>query len=118
MQRQGFVLLEVIAAVVILSSLMVVTAHVWQSLAQNKQRQNWVDDAELIRQGALDYWIVEGRAPLVLADLFSDEQQQTMSRPWQQSWQLEVASEWLELSVQAPSIAAANWFAGRSEERV
>lgn len=113
MQRQGFVLPEVIVAVVILSSLMVVTAQVWQSLAQNKQRQNWVDDAELIRQGALDFWIVEGRAPLLLADFFSTEQQQGLSLPWQQTWQLANADEWLELSVQAPSINAANWFASQ-----
>lgn len=112
-RKQGFVLLEVITAVVILSTLMVVTTQVWQSMAQNSYQQGWIDDAELIRQASLDYWIDNGEPPAQLSDVFSATQLETLSKPWQQSWFYNTGDNWLELSLIAPSEAAASWFAGK-----
>lgn len=113
MQKQGFVLLEVITAVVILSTLMVVTTQVWQSMAQNSYQQGWIDDAELIRQASLNYWIDNGEPPTQLSDVFSSSQLETLSKPWQQPWFYSADDNWLELSLTAPSAAAAKWFAGK-----
>lgn len=113
MQKQGFVLLEVIAAVVILSSLMVVTTQVWQSMANNRNQHEWVTDAEMIRQATLDYWVNEGAPPTTLGDVFTATQLATFTQPWQQSWYFVESGNWLELSVDAPSAAEADWFASQ-----
>ncbi|MBR9908127.1 MAG: prepilin-type N-terminal cleavage/methylation domain-containing protein [Gammaproteobacteria bacterium] len=113
MQKQGFVLLEVITAVVILSTLMVVTTQVWQSMAKNRYQQEWVTDAEMIRQASLDYWGSQGAPPTVLNDIFTPAQLATLAQPWQQSWSLLETENWLELSLTAPSAADAKWFASQ-----
>lgn len=113
MKKYGFVLLEVMTAVVILSTLMVVSTQVWQSLAQNRQQQDWVDDADIIRHASVDYWLKQGQPPTQLADIFTASQLSSLAMPWQRQWSFIENGQWLELTVTAPSLADATWLAGQ-----
>lgn len=109
MKQQGFVLLEVITAVVIVSSLLVMINQAWLFKSSQQQRQGWLVDAEQVNLAAIEYWAVKGVPPATTRDLFTEPELAMLRFPWQQEWQFTLGENWLELSVNAPSTSQAQW---------
>jgi len=111
MKQQGFVMLEVITAVVIVSSLLLMINQAWQIKSSQQQRQQWVIDAEQVRLAATNYWAFNGVPPAITRDVFTTQEMNALQFPWQQEWQFINGENWLELSVMAPSPIQAQWLA-------
>ena len=112
MKQRGFALVDVITATVLLGALLLVFSQAQQWQQHQQMRQQWIADAEWLRQAATLFWIERGTAPSTLTDLVADGATE-VTRPWQQRWQLHLAQPWLELQIEAPSAAQAHWFAGQ-----
>lgn len=113
MQRQGYVLIELITAIVVLSAMLLWASQMWQFQQQQQQRKHWLDDIEQVRHGALSFWVKDGRAPLTIDEFLSTEQQQSLLSPWQSPWQFTLAEHWLELAVTAPDANQAQWLSNK-----
>ncbi|PHR66428.1 type II secretion system protein [Pseudidiomarina marina] len=111
MKRLGFVMLEVITAIVIVSSLLLMINQAWVFKSSQQQRYDWIVDAEQLRLVATDFWAKNGAPPSTMADLFTEREIEQFRLPWLQQWQFAYNAEWLELSVVAPSSAQAGWLA-------
>lgn len=110
MRQQGFVMLEVITAVVIVSSLLLMINQAWLFKSSQQQRQGWLVDAEQVNLAASDFWAENGAPPGTIRDLFTEQELAILRFPWHQEWQFTLGENWLELSVSAPSLDQAQWF--------
>src|SRR5690554_806358 len=113
MRRQGYVLIEVITAIVVLSAMLLWAMQMWQFQQQQKQRKHWLEDIQQVRNGALSFWLKDGHAPASIDEFFTVEQQASLVAPWQSSWQFAMAEHWLELSLNAPDEAQAVWLSNK-----
>lgn len=111
MKQQGFVMLEVITAVVVVSSLLLMINQAWQIKSSQQKRQQWIIDAEQVRLAATNYWAFKGVPPTITGDIFTTQEISVLQLPWQQEWQFIHGENWLELSVMAPSPTQAQWLA-------
>lgn len=113
MRPRGFVLLEIITAVVIMSGLLMIATQAWQMHQQHQKQRIWVEDTEVIRDAATTYWTQNRVAPKAVDDLFAPEDIIYLNYPWQQSWSFMERDNWLELTLQAPSSEKADWLSGQ-----
>lgn len=113
MWPRGFVLLEIITAVVIMSGLFMISTQAWQMYQQQQKQQNWIEDTEVMRDAAATYWAKHHVAPTVVDDLFAPEDIIYLNYPWQQSWSFIERENWLELTLQAPSNEKAKWLSSQ-----
>lgn len=113
MRTRGFVLLEVIAAVVIMSGLLMIATQTWHIHQRQQQQQQWVDDTEVIRDAASTYWAQYSTAPTAVSDLLAADNMLYLNYPWQQPWSFTEHESWLELALQAPSAEQADWLSNQ-----
>ncbi|WP_417659662.1 type II secretion system protein [Pseudidiomarina sp.] len=113
MRARGFVLLEIITAVVIMSGLLMIATQARQIHQQQQERQKWIDDTEMIRDAATIYWAKHLTPPTAVDDLLAPEDIAYLNYPWQQSWSFIEYENWLELTLQAPTRAKADWLSGQ-----
>lgn len=113
MKQRGFILVEVITAVVVISTLLLMVSGVWQAHLKQQSRQNWIGDTHSIRAAVSSYWLLQSEPPATLAEALTPQQLSHLTVPWQQQWQLTESPSWLELSVTAPSAEQAEWMAGQ-----
>lgn len=113
MRTRGFVLLEVITAVVIMSGLLLIATQTWQIHQRQQNQQQWIDDTEVIRDAASTYWAQHLTPPTAVSDLLASEDIVYLNYPWQQSWSFIEQESWLELTLQAPSAEEADWLSGQ-----
>jgi len=106
-------MLEVITAVVVVSSLLLMINQAWQIKSSQNMRQQWINNTEQTRLAATNYWTFNGVPPATTGDIFSAEEISVLQLPWQQEWQFIKGENWLELSVIAPSATQAQWLAAQ-----
>ena len=111
-QAKGFLLMEFIAVVTLLSGLLLVVGQWWQHQARLDQRQQWVSHTEYLRLAAERFWLQQGRPPHDFAELQQTLDPETAISPWQQAWRLHSETSLLRLQITAPSEQQARWFAG------
>ncbi len=111
-QRNGWVLLEVIIAVAVLASTLLLVAQWLQVKQQHQQRILWVADSERLQASIKRYWLLFDGPPTSIAELAQDLGDDWAS-PWQQEWLFDRQPELLKLTLTAPSVADALWLAGQ-----
>lgn len=113
MQRpKGFLLMEFIAALTLLSGLLLLASQWWQQQNRLQLRQQWIEHTDYLLQAAERFWLEQGRPPLDFAELSQAQQLDALLLPWQQPWRLSSDDSLLRLHISAPSTLQAQWFAG------
>ncbi len=108
---RGFLLLEFIAVVSLFAALLLMSGQWWQHQQRLEQRQQWLQHTEYLLQAAEQFWLQQGRPPLAVSELITEQQAAKLSLPWQQGWQLTQQDALLRWQITAPSQAQAAWFA-------
>ncbi|OZB06402.1 MAG: hypothetical protein B7X54_02335 [Idiomarina sp. 34-48-12] len=109
MKLRGFVMLEVITAVVIVSSLLLIINQALLFKSSQQKRHDWIVDAELVRLAANEFWASHAVPPTSIGELLTAQEIGVLRLPWQQEWLFVNGDNWLELSVTAPSATQAQW---------
>lgn len=110
---RGFLLLEFIAVLSLCAGLLLISGQWWQHQQRLEQRQHWLQHTEYLLQAAEQFWLQQGRPPVAVSELLSEQQLAGLSLPWQQNWQLHHHDSLLRWQITAPSQAQAAWFAGQ-----
>lgn len=111
-KNSGFLLMEFIAVLSLVSALLLVAGQWWQQQARLQQRQQWIDHTELLLQTTERFWLQQGRPPQQWSELDAVLDGATLVRPWQQPWLFDPQDSLLQLQITAPNAAQAQWFAG------
>lgn len=108
--RRGFLLLELMAVMVLLSALLLLVGQWWQHQQRLEQRQQWLAHTEYLLVAAEQFWLQQGRPPIDFTELQQTMKLEQLVLPWQQSWSLSHADGLLRFHIQAPSSQQAQWF--------
>jgi type II secretory pathway pseudopilin PulG len=109
--RNGFLLMEFIAALTLVSALLLIAGQWWQHQSKVQQRQQWLDHTDYLLQATERFWLEQGRPPHDYTELSQSLELEALALPWQQPWRLTHEVSLLRWHISAPSQQQAHWFA-------
>lgn len=111
--EQGFILFELIVALTIIGSALILFGH-WLTLAPTERGQaKWIADTEVLIEATRQYWFATGVAPDSVQQLEAAGFITEIQTPWERSWTFNSTNNqnnrMVALQIQAPSAPDAQW---------
>lgn len=112
--RTGFILFELIIALTLIGSALMLFGH-WLSRApaEPQGQAKWLADTEVLIEATRQYWFSNGVPPTSVEQLQQDGYLTDIQTPWERSWTFNSSNDLndrlLAIQIQAPSVADAQW---------